>query len=102
MNPLYVGTSLFNFACLFLLVATFFVENADTKASLAAFAVVGGFIANLMALAITGLLVVRVVAAAVLRQPYNKALRDNWLGIINGVVVLVAWALFFAIGKLPS
>jgi hypothetical protein len=97
MKPLHIGVAAFNLLCLLALVSAFILATDTLREGLASFAVVGGYVANLLALLVSAVLLILLVTRAFSGRAFST-FREHWLGVTNGVVVLLAWALFFALG----
>lgn len=99
MKPLYVGVAALNLLCLAALVIGFALDTGSAKAGLLSCAVAGGYFANLVAVLVSAFLIVVVVLRGLTGQA-GTTLRANWLGVASGVVVVLAWSVYFAVGTL--
>lgn len=95
MNKLHLSVSAANLVALLALPIGAILHSSIGLAV----AVVGGYIANLAAILVA---VVLLLVMAV-RLPLGMAgatARRQWLGLVNGAIVVGAWALYPVIGKL--
>jgi hypothetical protein len=99
MKTLHVCVAAFNLLCLGAMASAFVVGGGSVKESLTAFAVVGGYFANLFALLVSAILLILLSIRAFSHRA-NSTLRAHWLGIANGGVVIFAWAVLFGFGRL--
>jgi hypothetical protein len=99
MNPLHIGVAVINLLCLSALFGSDIVAPGSARVSLLTFAVMVGYFANAVALLVSSILLIWVVVR-IFSGGAMSTLRGQWLGLANGAVVVIAWTIFFALGRL--
>jgi hypothetical protein len=94
MSPLHLSVSAINIACL---VAALVGGTLGISQMLAA-GIFFGYFANLLAV-LTAAIVAILLLLRVRTGEARATFARSWLGLFNGAVVILAWAVFFAVGK---
>jgi hypothetical protein len=101
MNRLHIGVAALNLCALAAMLSAFLIDSEYARERLVTFAVLGGYLGNFVAV-----LVFLAVSVAMLLWAANGrgriVLRDHWLALANGALVLLAWGIYFAVGNLRS
>ncbi len=90
MHPFHIFISAFNLLCAAALAAFAWTDIA----ALGAFAVIGGYLANLLA-ALTSLVVAIWYLVSLAKGNGRKIVAGHWLGLFNGAFVVAFWTAFF-------
>ena len=90
MQPVHVVVSVVNIICGIAAILLFVLANGSPLHTLAAFAVVLGYFANLLAVVITLALLIVLGVRAVQGQGKGYLSR-HWLGFFNGSFVVAFW-----------
>ena len=101
MHPVHIAVSILNLVCGAAAVLLFVLPKETTLHTLAAFAVVGGYFANILAVAITLALVI-VLAVRTARGQGRAYLSKQWLGLFNGSFVVIFWGSLLLYWKLVA
>lgn len=100
VHPFHIAVSLLNLSALAALLGTLVPFFPDAvRHSLGAFAVVGGYAANLLAVGV-GALAAAWVGWSMLRGQGRSVWARHRLGVFNAVFVVMCWGLVFAWGRL--
>lgn len=94
MHPFHVGVSLANLLAL----SSALIGASWEFPSVLATGIVLGYVTNLLALVVA----VAVAVFLCVRAPSGRArqaFRSSWLGLLNGVVVVLAWSIFLNFGR---
>ncbi len=95
MHPIHVAISVFNILCGVLAYIGLYIFQ-DSLSQLGAASVHVGYFANLIAIAVSFVLVVLLVIRY-FSGNYRGFLSKNWLGIFNGISVVLFWTITFSI-----
>ena len=95
MNTLHIAITLANFTTVVAAIYGFVARRPNVLA----FGVVGGYLANAVAL-IVAIGVVAIIVAKLSSGSARGFIRRQWLGLANGAAVVASWAAFFFVGKL--
>jgi hypothetical protein len=94
MHPAHIVISALNAICGAIVLEMVLHGKDALTASIAPFAVVGGYLGNLIAIAIAGVLLILLVV----RAPAGRArvtFERQWLGLFNGAFVVAFWSWVF-------
>jgi uncharacterized membrane protein len=101
MHPAHVAVSMVNLICGFAALLLLFFTNGTPLHTLASFAVVVGYVANLLAVAIALVLLV-VLAVRFVNGQAQALLKSQWLGLFNGTFVVAFWGAVLLYGRLNA
>jgi hypothetical protein len=101
MHPAHVAVSVVNLICGAAAVLLFVLTPGRDLHTLFAFAVVGGYIANTLAVGITAVLIIVLLIRAA-RGQGRSFVAKQWLGLFNGSFVVAFWGALLLYGKLVA
>lgn len=95
MYKSHIFVSCFNLLCALTLLVLFFVIPPNGESYLLAFALIGGYIGNVVALGVAVILLV-LIACRAFTKKVQASISNHWLGLLNGFVVITFWGVIFS------